>query len=183
VNVQYEQALAGLVANFNQAVEGVFGQWAADARLAQVVRNIKGETALATVDFTSLLSSFAAQLAAGNSPLDSWLTACRTHKRKGRQIPDADCPVVLGRAKGLDDHATSVAKTSNRALTSAEAKKLLLKYSGSLNPMGLERFLRETPLGKYNLVWATFDSSNPNANPFDRLPVSHAGICTALALG
>ena len=76
-----------------------------------------------------------------------------------------------------------VARTSSGALTSVEAKKLLLKYSGSLNPIGLDSFLRETPLGKYNLVWATFDSSNPDANPFDRLPISHVGICTGLGLG
>jgi hypothetical protein len=181
--VEYEQALTGLAADFRQAVERVVGEWSLDAQLAQVVQNITSETALASGDFTSLLSFFAAQLAGGNPPLDSWLSACRAHKRKGRVIPDADCPVILGRAKGLEDHATSVARTSSGAFTSAEAKKLLLKYSGSRNPMGLERFLRETLLGKYNLVWATFDSSSTDSNPFDRLPISHVGICTALGLG
>jgi hypothetical protein len=180
---EYEQALAGLVADFKRGVEAVFLAWSADAGLAQVLQNITSETALTIVDFTNLLKFFAVQLASGNSPVDSWLTACRAHKMKGHLIPAADCPAILGRAKGLEDHATSVARTSHGALTSAEAKKLLLKYSGALNPMGLDSFLRETPLGKNNLVWATFDSLNPDVNPFDRLPVSHVGICTALGLG
>lgn len=180
---QYEQALDGLVADFKKAVEAALGGWSADARLAPVVRNIKDETALAAVDFTSLLSSFAGQLAAGNSPLDSWCSACHGHQRRGRQIPDVDCPAILGRAKGLDEHAKSIKKTSGKGLTAAEVRKQLLKFSGSLMPRELEQLLRDTPLGKYNLVWATFDASAPDSNPFDRLPSSHIGICTALGLG
>jgi hypothetical protein len=100
------------------------------------------------------------------------------------------CPATLGRAKGLEDHAKAIERASMASadstaapLTSKEAKRLLLKYSGSSRLIGFERYLREAPLGKYNLVWATFDSTNPNANPFDRLPSTHIGICTALGLG
>ncbi|MBI4327673.1 MAG: hypothetical protein HY674_20775 [Chloroflexi bacterium] len=32
-------------------------------------------------------------------------------------------------------------------------------------------------------MWATFNSDDPQVNPFDRLPNTRSGICTALALG
>ncbi|MCY2988703.1 MAG: hypothetical protein NTY19_12655 [Planctomycetota bacterium] len=76
----------------------------------------------------------------------------------------------------------SIAKASRGTLTSSEAKKLLLKHSGSLAPAGLDAFLRDAPLGNY-IVWATFDSAAPDADPFDRIPHSHNGICTTLGLG
>jgi hypothetical protein len=180
---EYEEALANLGDDSKRALEGVFAVWSGEAELTQVFQNIKNETALAANSFASLLNAFAAQLARGNSPVDSLRAACHAHQRKGRQMPDADRPVILGRAKGLNDHATSLAKASSGTLTKEEAEKLLLKYAGSLNPTELDGFLRETPLGRYNLVWATFDSSNPGANPFDRLPISHAGIRAALGLG
>jgi hypothetical protein len=43
-------------------------------------------------------------------------------------------------------------------------------------------FLYAAPLGKH-IVWATFDSAHNDADPFERLPTTHAGICTALGLG
>ena len=60
---------------------------------------------------------------------------------------------------------------------------MLLKHGGSLNVGAFEPFLRDAPLGKHNLVWATFNPDDSSADPFDRLPRSHAGICTALGLG
>nr|MDP2189931.1 hypothetical protein [Rhodoferax sp.] len=183
----YQLALANLKPHALQEVERAFLAWSTDATLGQVQQNVSDEAALTTNDFTSLLNYFAAQLANGKSPIDSWLTACRAHncrahKLKGRIIPDENCPTILGRAKGLDDHASSVAKASRGDLTKEQAKKLLLKHSDSLNLIGFEAFLRDAPLGNY-LVWATFDLSDPRANPFDRLPHVRAGICTALGLG
>ncbi len=178
----YRQALTDSGPDATRVVELVFAAWAADAKLGRVSQNVTGETALGTADFASLLSSFAAQLASGENPVNAWQTACRAHKLLGRQIPRADCPAVLGRAKGLDDHAACIAKASRGTLTSSEAKKLLLKRSGSLDPAGLDAFLRDAPLGNY-VVWATFDSADPHADPFDRLPNSRDGIRTALGLG
>jgi len=162
----------------------VFKAWSTDPALGQVAKNVADEAALARADFGSLLSSFVAQLASGSSPVESWLTACRAHKLKGRRIPEANCPAIFGRAKGLDDHAASISKASRGRgdLTKEQAKKLLLKYSGSLNPIELDSFLRDAPLGNY-FVWATFNPDDPRADPFDRLPLSHGGICTALGLG
>ena len=42
--------------------------------------------------------------------------------------------------------------------------------------------MRLAPLGNY-LVWATFNANNPATDPFNHLPTSHGGICTALGLG
>ena len=178
----YQQALADLGPAAAGAVELTFTGWSLDARLGRVCQNIAGETALATARFASLLNSFAAQLASGETPVDAWRNACRDHKLQGREIPAADGPAILGRAKGLDDHAVSIAKASRGTLKSSEAKKLLLKHSGSLAPAGLDAFLRDAPLGNC-VVWGTFDSADSHADPFVRIPDSHNGICTALGLG
>jgi len=179
---EYEQALAALSAVSRDAVEGVFLAWLADADLSQVSKNVAGETALSAVNFASLLSSFAARLASGDPAERAWIDACRSHRLKGLQIPVAHCPSVLGRAKSLADHAKSVAKASAGSLTPEEAKKHLLKHSGSLDPVGFESFLRAAALGSY-IVWATFNSDAPHMDPFNRLPTSRQGICTALGLG
>jgi len=178
----YQQALADLPTGTARTIEGAFTAWSLDVKLGRVNQNVADETALATARFTSMLNSFGTQLASGEMPLDAWRTACRRHQLQGGQIAATDCPTMLGRAKGLDDHAVSIAKASRGALTSSEAKKLLLKHSRSLAPAGLDAFLRDAPLGNY-IVWATFDSADSDADPFVRLPKSHDGICTALGLG
>ena len=164
------------------AIQVALNTWVGDPDLSQVGQNISDETALAVDDFEKLLGSFATELAGGSSSKDSWIAACRAHKRRGRKLPDPDCPSILGRARSLDDHANSVAKGSGGALTPAEAKRLLLKHAGGPVALALESFMRLAPLGNY-LVWATFDTSNPATDPFDHLPTSHGGICTALGLG
>jgi hypothetical protein len=179
---QYQQTLAALNPDLKRAIEDVFIAWTPDTALAQVSRNVTGETALAADDFSGLLASFATELANGNPAEKSWITACRRHKLKGRQIPNDHCPAVLGRARSLEDHANSVSRASSRSLTAQEAKKQLLKNSGSRNPVGFEPFLRAAVLGNY-IVWATFNSDDPRADPFDRLPKTRLGICTALGLG
>lgn len=178
----YRQALAKLKPGASLAVKRAFAAWSKDATLGQVQQNVADEAALTAGDFTSLLNAFADQLTSGKSPIDSWLTGCRGHKLRGYQLLGAECPAILGRAKGLEDHATSVAKASRGDLTKVQAKKLLLKHADSPNPIGFESFLREALLGNF-LIWAFFDSANPNRNPFDQFPNSHAAICTSLGLG
>jgi hypothetical protein len=179
-----QDALARLAPASGALVSAAFQAWAADAALHQVFLNISGEVALQAADFASLLTSFSAGLANGEDPVIAWQNACGAHKRRGRAIPLANCPGVLGRAKGLEDHAAHVARVSRAGgLTKEAVRKLLLKHSGGPIPASFESFLRAAPLGNYNLVWATFDPGNPAANPFDALPASHIGICTALGLG
>ena len=183
----YQQALAGLETEARQVVEDLFAAWSVDVARDQVRRNVVDETALSSADFTSLLNAFAEaeRLAGGGKSLEGWRTACRAHKLRGcggRPMPDVDCPAVLGRAKGLEDHAAAIAKASRGNLTKEEARKLLLKYSGSLNPVGFETFLREASLGNY-IVWATFNPDDSQVDPFARLPSTHQGICTVLGLG
>ena len=179
---QYQEALAVLPSGSTTAIQGTLDTWVGDPDLGQVGQNICDETALAAADFEKLLGSFAAALANGIPAKNSWIAACRAHKRSGRQLPDADCPSILGRARSLDDHANSVAKGSGGALTPAEAKRLLLKHAGGPVALALDSFMRLAPLGNY-LVWATFNANNPATDPFDHLPTSHGGICTALGLG
>lgn len=178
----YQNALAGLNRYRKPKVEVAFQTWSTDRELNQVRINAADETALSSADYSSLLTTFATNLAKKLSPLESWLGACRTHKLKGRTIPAANCPGILGRAKSLEDHAMSISKTSGGDLTMQEAKKLLYKYSQSLDLNGFESFLREAPLGKY-IVWATFNSDEPDTNPFDSLGYIRTKICTALGLG
>lgn len=180
----YQDALARLAPASGALVNAAFQAWAADAALHQVFLNISGEMALEVADFTSLLTSFSTGLANGQTPVVAWQNGCRAHKRRGPAIPAADCPAVLGRAKGLEDHAAHVARASRSGgLTKEAVRKLLLKHSAGPIPASFESFLRAAPLGNYNLVWATFDPVNSAANLFNSLPASHIGICTALGLG
>ena len=169
---QYQEALAVLPSGSTMAIETGLSTWVGDPDLSQVGQNICDETALAAADFERLLGSFATELAGGAPCKDSWIAACRAHKRRGRQLPDADCPTILGRARSLDDHANSVAKGSGGALTPGESKRLLLKQAGGAVALALESFMRLAPLGNY-LVWATFNANNPASDPFDYLPNSH----------
>jgi hypothetical protein len=177
-----QHALDGLGPDSKRAVEDTFLAWSGEAILGQVSRNVGDETALAAADFLSLLTAFATELANGIPPQMSWISACRNHKLRGRQISNAQSPAILGRARSLEDHAKSVAKASFGSLTPQEAKKHLLKHSGSPNPVSFEPFLRAAALGNY-FVWATFNPDNPHGNPFDRLPNTRVGVCTALGLG
>jgi hypothetical protein len=179
---RYQQAMATLPADGIAAIQNALNAWVGDADLKQVGQNICDETALALADFVELLRSFVTELATGTSAENSWIAACRAHKRKGPRLSDANSPPVLGRARGLADHADSVAQASNGALTPAEAKRLLLKSAGGLVGRLLDPFLRLAPLGRH-LVWATFNPDNPTTDPFDRLPATHVGICAALGLG
>jgi hypothetical protein len=65
-------------------------------------------------------------------------------------MPDADCPVILGRAKDLGDHAAAIANASRGRgdITKEEARKLLLKHSGSLGPLGFETLPAQSSLGQ-----------------------------------
>jgi hypothetical protein len=164
-------------------VQGAFADWANLADMDQVCRNVADETALGSSDFVSFLSSFGQQLA-NSAARDAFLTACRCHKRRGCQLAEGQCPEVLGRVKGLDDHAVAIEKASasQGGLTKDEAKRLLLKYSGAKDLGAFGPSLREARLGNY-LVWATFNPEDPRSGPFGRLPQTHGGLCTALGLG
>jgi hypothetical protein len=179
---RYELTLAALSPDAKRLIEDTFNAWSTDSVLGQVARNVAGETALALDEFLSLLTSFTTQIFIGIPPNNCWVSACRSHKLKGRRISIAESPVILGRARSLADHAKSIAKASLGYLSPEEAKRHLIKHSGSTDLINFESFVRASALGNY-LVWATFNSAVPDANPFDQLPQSRFGICTALGLG
>jgi len=178
----YDQALQCLSEAFRNGIQTVVDAWGNDADLSRIRRNILHETALAGADFVSLLERFGKELDLGAPQRECWRTACRAHQFRGRVIPSDRCPSVLGRVRTLDDHAKSIAEASGGNLTSLEAKRLLLKNSGSRSPTGFERLLRRASLGRW-VIWATFDPTDGTANPFNRLPKSRVAICSALGLG
>lgn len=151
----------------------------------QIKKNVEAETALSTVDFSSLLESFAVQLQQGNLPENAWQTACRLHQFKGPRVPPTLEPSTLGRVKGFDAHVFSISNATGAlaaGMTPDRIKKLLLKYSGSHSAPNFEPLLRKALLGEY-LIWATFDVSNNKQNPFDKLPITRTGLCGVLGLG
>lgn len=147
---------------------------------AQLQVNIGNETALAQDDFFGLLQHFS-RGAADHPASVAWVNACRAHSRKGKQVPDALCPIILGRVKGLKDHAAELAELSEGDFDANEAAKLLRKHAGASNAPGFVDFLREAKLGRYTL-WATFTLDDSTRHPFVGLPASHAGVCAALGL-
>jgi hypothetical protein len=175
--IHYKQALERLSLATQEAVRVALA-----AMDAQVRSNVEHETALAPIDFVSLLTQFSTELGTGESPRTSWERACRAHQLKGRALAGAQCPVTLGRVKQLPDHAIDIHKASNGRLSKIKAEQLLRKHSGSPDPVGFETALRAAPLGNFT-VWATFDGENTANNPFARLPATQAGICAALGLG
>ena len=180
----YEQALNSLSPDTAAEIRKAFAAWVPHAQLGQVVRNIEVETALAQVDFASLLKAFSGQLSAGEVPENAWQTACRQHKMKGRRLEDGQCPSVLGRAWTLRDYAKCVVAASrgSGALSQQEAEKWLIKRSGSRDPAHLPPFLVNAALGRF-LIWATFNAADTKAHPFDHLLSSHEAIRTAFGLG
>ena len=129
----YEQTLAALNPNCKQTIEVVFIKWSSDVILSLVSRNVADETALAHDDFCNLLTAFATHIASGVPDPESLKRACRTQKLKGRQIPTADCPAVLGRARSLEDHAKSSPKPHSAADTNG-SEEATSKILGLTNP-------------------------------------------------
>jgi hypothetical protein len=184
VSPEYQQALASLTAINRQAVEQGFASWAGEASLEQVHQNIAGETALPDPDFQSLLNAFADLLGtAGGEPRTCWENACRQHKLRGGVIPPDHCPKLLGRVKNVEEHARAIADASGGGLAFSFVKQILLNPSVADAAAYLGSFLYAAPLGKYNLVWATFDDADSSNCPFQRLPKTRRGIRTALGLG
>jgi hypothetical protein len=175
--IHYRQALERLSLAAQEAVRVALA-----AMDAQVRSNVEHETALAPIDFVSLLTQFSTELGTGESPRTSWERACRAHQLKGRALAGAQCPVTLGRVKGLQAHAKDIADASDGEYEVEEAERLLRKHKGKPQAIGFEVFLRAAVLGDFT-IWATFDPANTAKNPFVHLPQTRAGICAALGLG
>jgi hypothetical protein len=152
----------------------------------QLQANIGNETALAVNDFVDVLRLFSdtcvkSTVMNATTAFDAWQTACWAHSRRGKVVPDAHLPIVLGRCKTLAAHASDLFSIPDSDFNVDEAENLLRTHSKSNNPVGFVDSLREALLGKYTL-WATFDETDTTKNPFLRLPQTHAGICAALGL-
>jgi hypothetical protein len=177
----YNQALNRLDPAVRAVVEaGIAGL------AGQLQANIGNETALALDDFVALLQHFhtesVAPTTAPHAMTDAWKNACFAHSRKGKIVPDALWPIILGRVKSLKDHAAELADLSMGDFNAKEAAGLLRKHAGAKSaPAGFVAFLREAKLGRYTL-WATFALPDTTKIPFSDLPKSHAGVCAALGL-
>jgi hypothetical protein len=175
--IHYKQALERLTLAAQEAVRVALA-----AMDAQVRSNVENETALEDHVFVSLLQSFAAVLDRGVMPAAAWQSACRAHQLRGRALAGTQCPVTLGRVKGLQAHAKDIADASDGEYEVEEAERLLRKHKGKPQASGFEVFLRAAVLGNFT-IWATFDPTNTAKNPFVRLPQTRSGICAALGLG
>lgn len=178
----YQQACDQLDSNASHEIETALTDSRSEPLPEEIRNNIRTETALAIERFKALLMSFAKQLAEGKGPLSAWKKACFAHQFEGREIPSEHCPSILGRVVGLDAHARHVSEANPGKLTEEQIKRHLLKLSGKTKLGIFEFLLRRAPLGR-NVIWATFDSTRPNTDPFAQLPNSRDGICTALGLG
>lgn len=178
---EYEQALVDLPEDARLRIAEAFTDWASDGRFRQVHENISNESALSRTHFAELLQSFSTELVASKPSRICWPVACRDYQLHGPQVPEDRCPTVLGRARGLDDHAKAIEKGSSGAISSKEAKAALRKYSGQVALDFFEGFLRDALLGRH-VVWATFNEKQSEQNPFDHLQ-AREDVRVALGLG
>jgi len=180
----YSDTLATLNASCRACVHSYFSAPTTDPKWAQIIDNIKCETALQTADFKSLLERFVGELGDGKAPMEAWQQACRQHQRKGATVDAAVLPAVLGRAIALDQYAALLREASNGAYDERSALDLLLESEG-LQQLASEdnaQALAAAPLGKF-LVWATFSEQAPSQTPFPKTDYSSIEILTALGLG
>jgi hypothetical protein len=152
----------------------------------EIAWNIENETALALDDFVNLLTTFAVELAKPVATVDAWITACRNHTFKGRQVQTPNLPVILGRVKSFPDHKDAIFKAAGGSIRPLNIEKALKKYADTINadelPNGFKRALYGAYLGEYT-IWATFNFADSTQRPFTHFPTTHSGICAALGLG
>ena len=188
----YQDALEQLGEPQKTQVEERIGEWRTegDTRWSQIADNIIYETALSPADFAALLRTFCGELDKGADPAGAWITACRAHQFKGRQMTDDERPGMLGRALPFGAYVAFVHRVVRRdpfpinegAAEGIVRRVCLAGDAGQAVSGRDERFLREALLGKH-VIWAFFDLKAPDENPFDRLPRTAEAVRTALGLG
>ncbi|WP_338844805.1 hypothetical protein V8J88_14250 [Massilia sp. W12] len=149
---------------------------------AQLQANAHSENVLPSSDFISLLQRFADELGASapdpSQAKQAWCAACYAHGRRGRVMPTATAPIMLGRVNTVKNQARWINQSPASKFNADEAKEFLLDEEHDPDFIAA---LRQASLGKYNL-WATFDERDSARNPFTGLPQNYAGITAALGL-
>jgi hypothetical protein len=134
----------------------------------EIAWNIENETALPLDDFVNLLTAFAVELAKPIATVEAWITACRNHTFKGRQVQTPNLPVVLGRVKSFPDHKDAIFKAAGGSIRPLNIEKALKKYADTINaddlPNGFKRALYGAYLGEYT-IWATFNFADSTSGP------------------
>lgn len=179
----FDDALAKLTDSHRERVEQCLVLWAANAGWGQLAANIRAECALRFEHFGSLLLDFAQAL--GRSPAlapeEAWCNACARYELHGAEMPLPQRPSVLGRGSRIRHFAGGIS-TKRRHVSPAQAERLVRKNAGRIPPVDEEEILRAGTLGG-QVIWATFNVADGNADPLAGLPSRMAAVCTALGLG
>lgn len=177
----FDRALTTLSDEDRQRVELQFTAWSSTGGdWAQITINARGETALPEPEFVALLTDFVRHLTDGGDPQMSWVRACRGRHFRGAVLGDELRPRLLGRALALEDYAKRVSEISG--LSPETEKRLLRQYAGSSVPGHRLRNLRRTALGAY-VLWATFDPTRAEVDPFRDVPKTTPAVRSILGLG
>ena len=179
----FDDALAKLPDSLRVRVEQCMVVWASHPEGTQVVANIRSEVALRPEHFESLLVRFAETLgqAPAPPPDTAWRHACEPYELHGAEIPVGQRPNVLGRGMRVGAFAAGIS-TKTGLFSPGQAERLIRRRAGHVPPPDDERVLRAGTLGG-RVIWATFDDSEGNSDPFARLPSRMAPVRTALGLG
>lgn len=185
-SVSYTAAVKAMSTELRLRVVHQLTVWRNAPQWGQIVDNIEKETALPSADFGSLLRVFGEYLAQNKPPEVAWQAACQRpeHQFCGAVLPLSDRPEVVGRALSIAQYADQMSSAGTHLNVQA-ARKLIRDYGNrnpSQVPAWVQRTLRVTPVGRH-VVWATFDESNRQRDPFGRLLTRTADVVTALGLG
>ena len=179
----FDDALAKLPESLRVRVEQCLVIWASHPEWGQIVANLRAEVALRLEDFEALLMSFAEALDRSPAPLleDAWRGVCAQYEFRGAEMPATQRPGILGRGGRVAAFAAGISART-RGLSSGQAERIVRKHAGRLPPSDGERVLRAGTLGG-RVIWATFNVSDGNVDPFAGLPSRRDALCTALGLG
>lgn len=158
--------------------------WSTDGEWSYIATNITSETALSAIDLHSLLVEFLRRLADGSPTREAWPAACWAHQLRGAAVPAAHRPPVLGRAMPAQEYADRIFEAPDSELPNRAAAQRFLREHADRPALTArhERTLRRALLGRH-VIWATFNLSSPDSNPFHGLPRTTAAVRTALGLG
>jgi hypothetical protein len=184
----YSDILATLNESCRACLHGHLSAPTADPKWAQIIDNIKRETALPTIDFQSLLERFVGEIGDGKAQMEAWKQACWRHQRKGAKMPASQRPKRLGRAIPLQNYAALLASASigieDEESTAARLAAELATTEGGLVSRRLQRLCRTAKVGG-TLIWATFHEAAAATaqDPFFPLPQTFSDITDGLGLG
>lgn len=183
----YLQTLEDLAATCRECVRMHLVAASGDSKWAQILENIRQETALPGAAFKSLLEHFAAGINAGRAPMEAWRQACWKHQRKGATMSGDARPGLLGRAMPVKQYAAMLldaAGIHTEEISQEALENELATYRKAPIPARFQRLCRSAKIGR-NLIWATFNETEliAESDPFHPLSKTFNDIISGLGLG